>query len=216
MCLVKPVQHMWRTGEIPQELGWTVFDPHTQRGHRHRGHRTSGDPLEGGRGAHRNLSTRKPPVSWRPTQVTGRKRDGDGYNGAEACTRDHPYILQPPLPGLPGPNEGMRNIWYGTPHTDLGRIWRGISPVWNLEDFLGPLTSSAKTEWILRSGLTCHTWNNTWRPRISDTTERGCGQYHTDMVGYGSVVPKGVPRRYGRGNWAVPGSLLCRWWHVWL
>ena len=25
MCLVEIVQHMWRTGEIPQELGWTVL-----------------------------------------------------------------------------------------------------------------------------------------------------------------------------------------------
>ena len=26
MCLVEIVQHMWRTGEILQELGWTVLD----------------------------------------------------------------------------------------------------------------------------------------------------------------------------------------------
>ena len=25
LCLVDIVQHMWRTGEIPQELGWTVL-----------------------------------------------------------------------------------------------------------------------------------------------------------------------------------------------
>ena len=24
LCLVDIVQHMWRTGEIPQELGWTI------------------------------------------------------------------------------------------------------------------------------------------------------------------------------------------------
>ena len=36
--------------------------PHTQRGHRHPGHSTTGDPMEGGRGAHIHLSTRKPPV----------------------------------------------------------------------------------------------------------------------------------------------------------
>ena len=25
MCLVDIVQHMWQTGEIPQDLGWTVL-----------------------------------------------------------------------------------------------------------------------------------------------------------------------------------------------
>ena len=63
MCLVEIIQHMWRTGDIPQELGLTVFVLMPKG--------TTDtrvivllytDPLEGGRGFHRHLYVHKSPV----------------------------------------------------------------------------------------------------------------------------------------------------------
>ena len=70
-------------------------------------HRPARGPVEGGGGADRHPSTCKPPVERRLTQVQGRKMYRDSYNGDEALSRSIQNIPRPPIPGLPGPKEGL-------------------------------------------------------------------------------------------------------------
>ena len=63
MCLLDIVHNMWRTGGDSTEVGMEFTDPNTQRGQQHMDHRDAKDPVEGGGGSARHLSTRKPPVT---------------------------------------------------------------------------------------------------------------------------------------------------------
>ena len=77
----------------------------SKRDHRHTGHRPTRHPVEGGGGDDRNLSTRKPSVALCLTQVMGKKRDRDGYNGVEDCSSTRQHIARPHITDLPGPKE---------------------------------------------------------------------------------------------------------------
>ena len=94
-----PVLH----GDIPQELGWIGLILSPKRDHRHTGPWPAREPLEGGGVADRHLSMSKPPDVQRLTRVQGRKRDGNGYNGVEARSRDFQNRPVPPLSGITGP-----------------------------------------------------------------------------------------------------------------
>ena len=87
---------------------WTDYPGYnSKRHHRHTGHRPARDPMEGGGGADRQLSTRKPPVAQRFELVQVQKRYGDYYNGVEYRSRALQHIPRPPLPGIPGAKEGL-------------------------------------------------------------------------------------------------------------
>ena len=114
---------MWRTrippfGHSAGCAWWTLSNTCGERGRSHRswyglswysylkgpqttGHRTTGDPMEGVRGAHRHLSKSQSPVPLCPPQFPVRKRGGDGYNGAEYHATSIQLRPRPPLPGLP-------------------------------------------------------------------------------------------------------------------
>ena len=82
--------------------------------------------------------------------------------------------------------------------------------MWTLRDFMVPPKSGAKIEWLSQTGLPRHTGKKPGGPRLINTLQCCRGKYHPDMVGHDSGGPEGVPRRDGRGRWAVPGSLLRR------
>ena len=102
--------------------------------------------MEGGGGTDRNPSMRKNTVVRRLTWVQGRKKDVDGYNVVETCSRACQYRPRPPLTVIIGPKEGLLHRGPRTPPHDTGRIRRGPLHVWTLGDLLGPPESVAKTE----------------------------------------------------------------------
>ena len=51
-----------------------------------------------------------------------------------------------------------------------------------LGEFLVSLTGGARIELFSRTGLPRHMGNNTGRPIISDTFQRGSGQCHQNMA----------------------------------
>ena len=148
-------EHVAHGGD-PTGVGMDCPDPNYKRDHQHTHHWSAIYPVEGGGGADRHLSTRKPPVAWCPPRVQVRNRDRDSYNGVKACSRAHHHRPIPLLPGIPGPKE---NLWHRGPRTpphNTGRIWSGPLPVWTLGDLMGPPASGGKTEWLPRTSLTHH------------------------------------------------------------
>ena len=78
---------------------------------------------------------------------------------------------------------------------------------------MGPPTCCVKTEWISRTGLSCHTGENSGRPGIDDTFQRGSRQCYQNMAGHDSGLPEGFSRWVGRNCRSVPISLICQQRH---
>ena len=85
----------------PTRVGMVFTGPNSKRDRQPTGHEPAIDLLEGGGGADRHPSTRKPPIARRLTWVQGQKRYGDVYNGVEARLRSLQHRSIPPIPGLP-------------------------------------------------------------------------------------------------------------------
>ena len=94
-------------GKDPIGVGMDCPGTNYKRYHQNMGHRPARDPVEGGGGTDRHPSTSKHPYVRCLTQVRVRNRDEDGYNGVESRSRCRQHISTPPLPGLPGPKEGL-------------------------------------------------------------------------------------------------------------
>ena len=99
--LVDLLQHTWRTGEIPQDLGWTILVLIQNGDHQHKKHQPSGDPVEGSGGADRHLPPREPTDAQCPIRFQERKRNGDGFIGVKARPEARQNIPGSPLPDIP-------------------------------------------------------------------------------------------------------------------
>ena len=94
-------------GGYPTGVGMDCPGPNFKRDHKHTGNWNARDLVEGGGVNDGHSSTSKPTYVQRLTRVQGKKRDRDGYNGVEYFSRDCHNRPIPPLPGLPGPMEGL-------------------------------------------------------------------------------------------------------------
>ena len=78
-------------------------------------------------------------------KVQVRKRDGDVYNRVKDFPGSCQNRPRPPLPGIPGPQEGLWHRVPGTTSHHTGRVWSGPLYVWTLGDLLVMSTGDAKT-----------------------------------------------------------------------
>ena len=84
-------------------------------------HRPAGGTVESGGGADQHAPPRQPIDAQRPPRVQGRKRNGGVYNGVKDCPRAFQNRPVPPLPGIPGPYEGLQHRGLVTPdHHNVG------------------------------------------------------------------------------------------------
>ena len=120
----------------------------------------------------------------------------------------------PPLPGIPGPSEGLQHSIPGKPAHNTEGVWSGASDVGNLGDLLVMPAGGSKAKQLQRAGLIYHKGYNASQPRVPDAIQRGGRQHHQNLDGHDGRRPADGSGQTGRYCWAVRGSLLCRRWHV--